>query len=127
MLGTMNVRKPSPHHLAVLEPEPWGRRFKRAREDHAQLDLTTVAEKIARFRPVDRTTINRLEKLHEAPLRASQRSVAFLCCLIYGLDPEQFGLHEGDIPPGIREQVVASTIWKALPRFATTYERTVAA
>ena len=90
---------------AQLPPEPWGRRMRRAREDYAGLSQDRAVDAISQVALVDATTIGRLERLEEPPTSPKRRRMAYLLCLVYGLDPEQFGLDDGDVPPGIRRLI----------------------
>lgn len=89
--------------MAQLPEEPWGWRMKRAREQYAHLTLDGLVDRLSRYIFIDKSTISRLEKLEEAPLNPRKRQTAYLCTLIYGLDPEQFGVGPDDIPPGLRD------------------------
>jgi hypothetical protein len=66
-------------------------------------------------RPIDHTTIGRLEKLESVPTNRGQRWNAFLLSILYSVDPAELGLGPGDGPDDdaaedLRRASV-STIW----------------
>lgn len=108
MAATNPRPKSKNQRLAQLPPEPWGWKLKRAREKYAHLTLDDAVSAVSRYMPVHGTTVSRLEQHPELPMGRQSlrhRMLAYLLCLTYGLDPEQFGLDPDDLPPGIRESV----------------------
>lgn len=103
--------------LGVLEPEPWGRRIKRAREDHAGLTLDQAVERIGQFRLTSTGSISRMEASPNEPLEPRRRELACVAAIVYGIHPAEFGVGSDDVPPGTKAQVeavypgVLSTIW----------------
>lgn len=90
--------------LPALPPEPWGWKLKRAREQYAGMTLDDAVAQLSRYIIVHPTTINRLERLDTPPVgRAAKRhrQMAYVLAMIYGLDPEQFGLLDEDVPEGM--------------------------
>lgn len=50
---------------------------------------------------MSRSTLNRLEALAEVPGKGKDRGRAVMALLLYGMDPDDFGLGPDDVPPGI--------------------------
>jgi hypothetical protein len=97
----------------MLPPEPWGRRLRRAREDFAGLKLPEAAEAVSRYQLTTGSTLARLEYLDGPPTNRQRRVLATLALVIYGIDPEPFGLGRRDLPPAIYAQLK-----RARPSFA---------
>ena len=62
--------------------------------------------------------MSRLESMVDVPMGPRQyrnRQVAYVLCHAYRVDPAEFGLDDGDRPPGVtitpRSEDGASTIW----------------
>lgn len=84
--------------LERLAAEPFGAKLRRAREAR-RLQTREVAQIVSRVVMVSHATIARLEKELNAPTDRRRRSVAVLCALLYGIEPEDFGLSLEDLPP----------------------------
>jgi hypothetical protein len=50
-------------------------------------------------------TISRLEQLADAPKSRSQRQLACVALVLYGIDPAPFDLGRRDLPPAIYAQL----------------------
>jgi hypothetical protein len=99
--------------LGELPPEPWGRRLRRAREDvGGYTNVDRAAEKVSRYQLTTGSTLARLEKLDEPPTNRQRRVLATIALIIYGIDPEPFGLGRDDLPPAIYAQ-----LRKSRPKF----------
>jgi len=59
---------------------------------------------------VSYSSVQRLEKLDECPTDPRRRLVAFLTLLLYGFDPQDFGLSTGDLPRALDPKKIASII-----------------
>lgn len=86
----------TPHRR--LGPEPWGRRFRRGREN-AGRTIEGVAELL--FPHVSRSAMVRLEARDDPPVDRKNRGRAALLTLFYGYDLDSFDLAEDDLPPAI--------------------------
>lgn len=107
------IRTPVPPRSAVssepadyrpVPPEPWGRRLGRVRETVAGLTLDDAAALAGHYMLTTGSTISRLESLDVVPTgpRArSRRQLAYVLCRAYRVDPAEFGLDGGDVPPGV--------------------------
>ena len=98
-----------------LAPEPWGHQLARARAD-AGHTVRSAAEALDGYPGLSRGTINRLEALEEVPTKATQRHQACILVVLYGYDPDDFGLGPDDVPPlvdlrTLAEQGVQQTRW----------------
>lgn len=91
--------------LAALPAEPWGWRMKRARECHAHLTGDQAVAEIGRYFLTSAGSISRLEKSPDVPKSRSQRQLACVALVVYGIDPEPFGLGRIDLPPAIYAQL----------------------
>lgn len=89
--------------------------MRRAREDHADLTLPEAAVKVSRYQLTTGSTLARLEQLDEAPTNRQRRVLATIALILYGIDPEPFGLGRRDLPPAIYAQLT-----KSKPKFAWT-------
>lgn len=104
--------------MKTLGVETWGNRLNRAYREYRATTgrhYRDVAALVSRFAPITHVTIQRLEKLPEAPTESGRRFVAFLTVLFYGFDPEDFGLSADDVPPGIDRKALK----EALERHST--------
>lgn len=90
-----------------LGPEPWGWRLKRARERHAGISQVTAVERIGQFMLTSTGTLSRLEELDRVPIVASQRALACIATVLYGIDPATFGVSSADLPPLVARQLAA--------------------
>lgn len=75
--------------------------MRRAREDVAGLSLDAATARLGAYVLTSPSTLSRLESLEVVPVVRTQRARAYLACLIYGVDPGELALDEGDLPPGI--------------------------
>jgi hypothetical protein len=83
--------------LGRLDPESWGRRMMRAREDVALLTVRQVEDKTGGY--VSRSALSRIEALTEPPAKIADRRRALVAVLLYRVDPAEFGLGPEDVPP----------------------------
>lgn len=83
--------------LRALGDETWGERLGRAR-GRSGLKLREAAEIASRVWPTTHTSLLRLESLREPPTDQRRRFAALLAVLVYGFNPEDFGLSLSDIP-----------------------------
>ena len=105
-----------------MPAEPWGWRFKRAREQVAGLTMDEAIELAGTYVITSKATISRLEHSPEAPTvfgkDRTRRQLAYILCLAYGVDPAEFDLSPRDVPPGVmilpRSDGRPSTIWLTL-------------
>ena len=95
--------------LESLGDETWGERFLRARR-RSGVRLDRAAELISLVVPTSYGTLVRLEQATEQPRSQRQRLVALLALLVYGIDPQDFGLSKSDLPPAIDEERVADLL-----------------
>ena len=94
----------APSTFRHLPPEPWGRRLLRARVDLCDLSLDEATALAGHWMLTTATAISRLERSSEVPVgpRArGRRQLAYVLCLCYLVDPADFDLGPGDLPPGI--------------------------
>jgi hypothetical protein len=94
---------PASGSLRKLPPETWGERLRRARLTTAEGSRLTHIRAAAWIsgvtkRPIDHTTIGRLEKLTGLPTDRGQRRNAYLLTVLYSLDPAELGLGPDDGP-----------------------------
>lgn len=92
----------------IIPAEPWGRRLARVRDDVAGLTLAEAAEHAARYMATTDATISRLESLSSEPIgprQQSRRQLAYVLCLLYGVDPAEFGLRQADVPEAVRNVI----------------------
>lgn len=119
--------------LAVLDPETWGRRIKRAREDHAHLTLDEAVARIGQFKLTSTGSVSRMESSPTEPTDPRRRELACVAAIVYGLDPAQFGVGSDDLPPGTKRQIealfpeIALTIWYSKVIEHPTFKRATAA
>lgn len=102
-----NVIDPEPTYKPI-PPEPWGRRLARVRQDVAGMTLAEAMRAASRVMLTTDVTISRLEALPVVPAgprQGSRRQLAYVLCRSYRVDPEEFGLSENDLPPGMRASV----------------------
>ena len=91
--------------LRAMPPEPWGWRMKRAREGVAGLTLDEATFLVGHWMLTTKSTIARLERhpvVPVGPRTRAQRQLAYVLCLCYEIDPAEFDLGPGDLPPGLR-------------------------
>jgi hypothetical protein len=82
-----------------LPPEPWGSKFRRAREDVGGYNrLEDVAREVSRYKLCSTATISRMENLPGLPTTRSARATAYIACVIYGVDPSELDLDPDDVP-----------------------------
>lgn len=93
----MSITELADYRPKHLGPEPWGNRFARAREDSGHT-IRTAAMALGQF---SHATVTRLEALDEEPTKLRDRQRAFMLLVLYGYDPEEFGLGPEDVPPVI--------------------------
>ena len=84
--------------LVPLPPERWGKRFRRARTEHARLSLEEAAEAISTRWPISHTTLGRIEASEDAPRSRKHRIAAVYALVLYGVDPTDFGLSLDELP-----------------------------
>lgn len=99
-MGQTKENQP-PQGLGVLLAESWGWRMKRAREDHARLTMDQAVAEIGRHFLTSKASISRMEDSREIPADPRRRALACVAAIVYGLDPTQFGVGSGDLPPGV--------------------------
>lgn len=93
--------------LARLPEENWGQRVKRAR---GKRTLEATADLVSFAAPTSHTSLARLEELPEVPVNRKVRARAVLALLVYGYDPEGFGLSLDDLPQAVDVQRFASLL-----------------
>ncbi len=92
--------------LDPLPPESWGRRFRRAREDHARLSLQAAEAAVKELGwETSHTTLGRIEKANEVPATKRQRQTAIFALVAYGVDPTDFGLSLNELPDTLNRRL----------------------
>lgn len=110
--------------LRSMPAEPWGWRFKRAREQVAGLTMDQAVTLAGTYMLTSKATIHRLEKSDYAPTvfgkDKQRRQLAYVLCVAYGVDPAEFGLSSGDMPPGVELAPRSGSVteWYPLPQAA---------
>lgn len=94
--------------LRPLPPEPWGDQLRRARET-APIGKVTHAKAAAwieaiTMRPIDGSTIGRIEGEQGVPADPGRRATAYLLCFLYEVDPIAMGLGPDDGPGELAER-----------------------
>lgn len=84
-----------------LPPEPWGSKFRRAREDVAGYKLEVAAEAVSRYKLTSASALSRMEKREGPPPNRSARGTAYIACVIYGVDPADLDLDPDDVPAAL--------------------------
>lgn len=92
--------------LAILPPEPWGRRIKRGRE-FAGMTLDDAVAAVGRFMLTSTASISRMEDAVEVPKDPRRRALAYLAAVSYELEPDQFGVRAEDLPAALAAAVRA--------------------
>lgn len=91
-----------------LPPEPWGDRLRRARQTApvGRISQEQAARWIqaATMRPIENSTISRLESSAELPADPGRRRNAYLLCVLYEIDPAELGLGPDDGPGELAER-----------------------
>lgn len=92
--------------------------MKRAREEFAHLTLDQAVAEIGLHHLTSKASISRMEDSQEVPTDPRRRALACVAAIVYGLDPNQFGVGSDDLPPGTvsdingtRGQEFSSTRW----------------
>lgn len=91
--------------LLALDEETWGERVARAR-GRARLSLKEAAARVSRLVPVSYSSLMRLEYLDAVPTDVKRRMVAYLALIVYGYEPEEFGLSVDDLPRWITAEAL---------------------
>lgn len=99
--------------LRPLPPEPWGRRLLRARVDMADLKTREVAQVLNTYVFTSQATISRLEGREHEPTNSGQRARAYLCAILYGVAPAEFGVTVDDLPDSVKR--IAGSLPERLP------------
>jgi hypothetical protein len=94
MIHDMTITELADYRPKHLGPEPWGKRFARARGSATIRVVEDVLDS-----EFSRATITRLESLTEAPTKQRDRRRAYMLVVLYGYDPADFGLTDDDRPP----------------------------
>lgn len=94
--------------LRPLPPEPWGDKLRRARETAPAGKITharaaTWIQAIT-MRPIDGSTIGRIEAEQGIPADPGRRRTAYLLCFLYEVDPAEFGLGPENGPGELAER-----------------------
>lgn len=92
--------------LAVLGQETFGQQLRRCRERSGGVSLREAATRVSQFESASRQRLLNLEAMEEAPTDAGRRLVALLAFVVYGYDPEQFGLSWKDLPKRLSKEAV---------------------
>lgn len=91
-----------------LPPEPWGQQLRRARMTApiGKISQEQAAQWIeaVTMRPIENSTISRLETRGEIPADPPRRRNAYLLCLLYEIDPAYMGLGPDDGPGELAER-----------------------
>jgi hypothetical protein len=112
MMQRMATKKKSPL-LAVLPPEPFGRKLCRAREDMAHMKLDEVAERISQWVAVSTATLSRLEHEDAPPSKGNPQIIATLAAVACGLDPAELGLSLDSLPSAWNRESVLQSLASA--------------
>lgn len=82
-----------------LPPEPWGAKFRRAREDVGRYrSLEEAAAAISGYKLCSGSTLSRLEHEPFPPANRGSRATAFVACWVYNVDPAHLDLDPDDVP-----------------------------
>lgn len=92
--------------LGILPAEPWGWRIKRGRE-FASMTLDEAVAAVARYMLTSTASISRMEDSLAEPKDPRRRALAYLCALVYKLEPGQFGVTLEDLPAALAVAVRA--------------------
>ena len=120
ILHMAHVAPPASPDLRRLPPEGWGDRLRRARlttSEGSRLTHIRAAAWLAAVtkRPIDHTTIGRLEKLETCPPTGGSGGTRSCCRSCTRLDPAELGLGPDDGPDGDGvedlRRASSSTIW----------------
>jgi len=87
----------------AIPPEPWGWKLKRARWDLNHMTLNDAVRLAGYYMAASEAAISRLESAAVAPhgpRSLRMRQLAYVLCLVYNVDPAEFGLSGDDPPPG---------------------------
>jgi hypothetical protein len=79
--------------------------MKRARDHHAGLTIDQAVAEISRYMLTSTGSISRLESLPDGPKSRSQRQLACIALVLYGVDPAELDLGRRDLPPAIYAQL----------------------